>query len=67
MKVNAITESGEVLDFEEREFEKYDAYLAILENNYVLAHYTLYRIKGNVLCGEKVNTRELTVKITRIN
>lgn len=67
VKVKAITESGEVLDFKEKEFNKFDAHLTVLENNYVLSNYTLYRIKGNVLCGEKVNTKELTIQITRVN
>lgn len=66
--VRAVTESGETLRFKTKEVERDNiGMFVILEGGYVLSNYTLYKMKGNVLCGEKVETKQLTVKIDKVN
>lgn len=63
MVVMVVLENGEVLILKEKQR---DLNLHILENGYTLSGgYKLYKMKGNVLCGEEVQYKTLDIHIEK--
>lgn len=61
--VTVVLENGEVLNLKAKER---DSLLLLLDNGYTLTgRFNLYKMKGNVLCGEEVMYKSLDVHIEK--
>ena len=62
-KITVVLESGEVLNLKAKED---DFFLVVLDNGYSLTKgFRLYKIKGNVICGEEVKYKSLNIHIEK--
>lgn len=63
-KITVVLESGEVLTLNAKSEMKES--LMMLEKGYVLTgNYNLYKVKGNIICGEKIEYEVLDINIEK--
>ena len=64
MVVTVVLENGEVLTL--KKVRQMHVGLTLFENGYSLTSgYKLYKVKGNVLCGEEVQYKSLDIHIEK--
>lgn len=64
--VKVITQLDEMLELKAIDRDIYPL-ITILEDGYALSGYTLYKRKGNVICGERIETKQLIIQIDEVN
>ena len=62
-EVNVTLMDGTQLSFIKTTKEGFG--LINLGDGYILSGYKLYKVKGNVLCGEELEYKEFSIKITK--